>query len=59
MAYIIGKLKGLKKRVLTSATTLKEIPGFVGIRQAEVLDFSTHDEELKINFKVKNSSSSR
>lgn len=53
MAYIIGKLKGLKKRVLTSATTLKEIPGFVGIRQAEVLDFSTHDEELKLTLKLK------
>ena len=32
MSYIISQLKNLKKRTLTSATKMKEIPTFTGIR---------------------------
>lgn len=31
MSYIIGKLLSLKQRLLTSATSMEEIPGFTGV----------------------------
>jgi superfamily II DNA/RNA helicase len=39
MSFIIGSLKSLNKRVLTSATAATEIPEFVGLRSAQTLDF--------------------
>ena len=39
MAYISRRLKNLSKRVLTSATNLKKIPAFVGVKDPVVLDF--------------------
>lgn len=45
MSFIIGSLKGLKKRMLTSATPMEEIPAFVGFTNPEKLDFLTGNED--------------
>jgi len=52
MAYIIRQLPALKKRVLTSATKMDDIPAFTGIKNAIELNFlnnkaSAPDLELK------------
>ena len=52
MAFIIKQLPSLKKRILTSATKMKEIPGFTGIRNPTEVDFlenksNTPDLKLK------------
>lgn len=39
MAAIISQLPNLKKRILTSATKMKEIPAFTGVNNPQVLDF--------------------
>jgi ATP-independent RNA helicase DbpA len=39
MSFIIGSLKSLNKRILTSATAATEVPEFVGLRSAKTLDF--------------------
>ncbi len=39
MSFIIGSLKNLKRRTLTSATETIEIPGFVGVENLLKLDF--------------------
>ena len=39
MAYIIKQLPDLKKRILTSATKMKEIPAFTGISHPVEVDF--------------------
>lgn len=39
MSFIIGTLKSLNKRILTSATGTVEIPAFVGLQQPEKLNF--------------------
>ncbi len=39
MSFIIGSLKFIKKRILTSATEAVEIPDFVGMDEFEKLDF--------------------
>lgn len=55
MAFIINQLTGLRKRILTSATAMKAIPPFTGIRDAVVVDFlkdtvSTPNLKLKSVF---------
>jgi len=45
MTYIIKQLPALKKRILTSATRMKEIPDFTGITRPVEIDFL----ENKIN----------
>lgn len=40
MSFIIGSLKSLKKRILTSATEAVDIPGFIGLT----------DDVVKLNF---------
>jgi superfamily II DNA/RNA helicase len=42
MAIIIRQLSSLKKRVLTSATRMKEIPAFTGVKDPVEIDF-LHD----------------
>jgi len=43
MSFIIYQLKKLKQRILTSATPLKDIPAFVGLKELKRLDFTgTH-----------------
>ena len=39
MAYIIKQLPALKKRILTSATKMQDIPAFTGISRPIELDF--------------------
>jgi len=45
MSDIIGKLPGLKKRVLLSATEAQEIPDFVGVEHTVKLNFLSQDTE--------------
>ena len=52
MAYIISRMPGLRKRILTSATQLAEIPPFVKARNVSALDFSTQREELKSRLNI-------
>jgi ATP-independent RNA helicase DbpA len=39
MSYIIGQLRSLKQRFLTSATKMDVIPDFAGVRNAAEIDF--------------------
>jgi len=39
MSFIIGSLKSVKKRILTSATEAVEIPGFIGLASPARLNF--------------------
>jgi len=39
MSFIMGSLRSLDKRILTSATAATEIPDFVGLRSVHTLDF--------------------
>jgi superfamily II DNA/RNA helicase len=39
MSFVIGSLKSLNKRILTSATPATEIPDFVGLQSVQTLDF--------------------
>ena len=45
MLFIIKTIKHLNKRILTSATILKEIPSFVGINESKELNFSEKSKE--------------
>ncbi|NTW25474.1 MAG: DEAD/DEAH box helicase, partial [Lentimicrobium sp.] len=49
MEFIIGLLRGLDTRILTSATALPEIPEFAGVVNPEVIDFSETTEPLKLS----------
>jgi len=53
MAYIIQQLKGLQKRILTSATALKDIPNFVGLRKKVELDYTNHEKQEKPSLSIK------
>lgn len=44
LSFIMGNLKGLKKRILTSATDSMEIPDYIGLKANEVLNFSTGEK---------------
>lgn len=44
MSFIINKLPALKKRILTSATALSEIPSFVGIKSPVEINFLTGEK---------------
>jgi len=51
MAYIIRQLPALKKRVLTSATKMQEIPAFTGVNRPIEVDFlenKTNTPDLKL-----------
>ncbi|MEP7279044.1 MAG: DEAD/DEAH box helicase [Bacteroidota bacterium] len=50
IAFILGKLDAVKKRILTSATAAVEIPGFLGVEAPARLDFSEtgNDETEKL-----------
>lgn len=39
MSYIIGKLRSLKQRLLTSATSMEEIPGFTGVSSPVTINY--------------------
>jgi superfamily II DNA/RNA helicase len=51
MAAIIGQLEHLKKRILTSATKMEQIPAFTGVNNPTVIDFlsnKTNIPDLKL-----------
>ncbi|MBS1663433.1 MAG: DEAD/DEAH box helicase [Bacteroidetes bacterium] len=48
MAEIIGALRRLDKRILTSATAAAEIPSFVGLRDPQTLDFLTGEKSERL-----------
>jgi ATP-independent RNA helicase DbpA len=53
MEYIIEQCKHLTKRILTSATALKDIPTFVGLKNSVELNYTTEHKELKSSLVVK------
>nr|MBP6687174.1 DEAD/DEAH box helicase [Lacibacter sp.] len=53
MSFIIGSLPSIKKRVLTSATNLEEIPSFVGLNEPQKLDFLTGNEDSDTGLAIK------
>ena len=54
MSYIISELKNLRRRILTSATSMNEIPDFTGIKNPVELNFlnsrSPTSTELKLKY---------
>jgi ATP-independent RNA helicase DbpA len=48
MSFIIGSLRSLNKRILTSATAAAEIPDFVGLTSARTLDFLTGEKPQRL-----------
>lgn len=44
MSFVTGSLKGLKKRILTSATDAVEIPKFLGLKDPVQLNFLTGEK---------------
>jgi ATP-independent RNA helicase DbpA len=53
MSYIIKNSTRIKKRILTSATPLKDIPSFVGLKKHEVLNFTPSEPQTKDTLKIK------
>ncbi len=53
MEDIIRSCKNIHKRILISATTLKEIPDFVGMGNKKVLNYTTDHHQLKSSLIVK------
>ncbi|HTF02367.1 MAG TPA: DEAD/DEAH box helicase [Bacteroidia bacterium] len=53
MEHIIQHCRNLQKRVLISATELKEIPEFVGLKNNRVLNFSLAHPQLKPALEIK------
>jgi superfamily II DNA/RNA helicase len=45
MSFIIKHILNPKKRILTSATAIEEIPAFVGIKEAKELDFTKEKKQ--------------
>lgn len=53
MSFIIGSLKSIDKRILTSATEAVEIPAFIGLKDFIKLDFlQDKDEETGLAIKT-------
>lgn len=52
MSFIIGKLKALQHRVLTSATAMEEIPAFTGMVSYQEINFLSK-QEVKPEIKLK------
>lgn len=53
MEYIVYQSKQLTKRILISATELKEIPDFVGLRNSTVLNFTSAAPQTKSALQLK------
>ncbi|MBA2610824.1 MAG: DEAD/DEAH box helicase [Bacteroidetes bacterium] len=53
MSFIIKSSARIKKRILTSATPLKEIPSFVGLKKHEELDYTNGKQQEKEALKIK------
>lgn len=52
MSFIIRNLKNLKRRFLTSATNLKDIPQFTGILKPVTIDFLKDAETISLQLKA-------
>ncbi len=52
MSFIIGELKSLKQRILTSATSMETLPDFTGIKKHEEVNFLS-DQKVKPAIKLK------
>lgn len=52
MAFIISRLPGLEKRILTSATKMQEIPAFTGIKEYKELHFIKEEISERLQLKV-------
>jgi len=53
MEEILHQCKNVKKRILTSATALKEIPEFVGIKNCVELNYSSDEHESESLLTIK------
>lgn len=53
MSFIISNLKKLNKRILTSATSMAEIPAFTGVTKLKELNFLDSTSPVAISLKVK------
>lgn len=53
MEFIIEQCRHLKKRVLTSATTIEDIPSFVGLKHSVELNYTSEHKELKSALVIK------
>ncbi|MFN3342100.1 MAG: DEAD/DEAH box helicase [Flavobacteriales bacterium] len=53
MEFIIQQCKRLKKRILTSATALEDVPDFVGLKNSVELNFTTDHNDLKSALVIK------
>lgn len=53
MSYIISELHKLKRRILTSATTMEEVPAFTGIKNPVELNFLNSRSPTSTELKVK------
>jgi superfamily II DNA/RNA helicase len=53
MSFIIGSLKSLKKRILTSATEAVEVPDFIGLVDAVKLNFLDSKNEKSAGLDIK------
>jgi superfamily II DNA/RNA helicase len=52
MSFIISSLKGIKKRILTSATKMDDIPDFVGLNNPVTLDFLSGNEDAETGLAI-------
>lgn len=52
VAFIIGSLPALKKRVLTSATEALEIPDFIGLKDPVRMDFLSYRNEESLGLAI-------
>ena len=52
MSFVIGSLKHLQKRILTSATAAVEVPVFVGLQSAQTLDFLTGEKSGRLELQL-------
>lgn len=53
MSFITGSLKGITKRILTSATHAVAIPDFIGLREPVFLDFLPENENTDSMLDIK------
>lgn len=53
MAFIIKQCTNLRKRILTSATDLEEVPKFVGLKNSISLNYTTQHKELSSSLKLR------
>lgn len=53
MSYIIGQMKNVKKRFLTSATAMDEIPEFTQMNSPITLDFLSNSDAIPVHLQLK------